>query len=180
MNMKHWKIGTRLGGAFALLLVLLAACIWFAIASLRQLNDGTARIVDEDYPKTILAYESLDVVNRNARAMRNMLLWDQPGEVSRERQVVLQNRQENTVNLEKLAALIQSDEGKATLKAVQDAREAYRTSQQAFLELMDAGKKQEATTFLLNEVQKHQSHYFDAARNLIKLQDGRVRDKIQA
>ena len=57
MNIKHWKIGTRLGGAFGLLLVLLAACIWFGIASLRLLNDGTSNIVDEDYPKTILAYE---------------------------------------------------------------------------------------------------------------------------
>ena len=83
MNIKHWKIGTRLGGAFGLLLVLLAACIWFGIASLKLLNEGTSKIVDEDYPKTVLAYESLDVVNRNARAMRNMLLWDKPEEVAR-------------------------------------------------------------------------------------------------
>jgi methyl-accepting chemotaxis protein len=176
MNIKNWKIGTRLGSAFALLLVLLAACIWFGIASLRLLNEGTSKIVDEDYPKTILAYESLDVVNRNARAMRNMLLWDKPEEVARERQTVLQNRQENTANLDKLAALIKSDEGKTKLKAVQDAREVYRTSQQGFLDLMDAGKKQEAATFLLTQVRNDQRSYFDAVRELIKLQDARVLD----
>jgi methyl-accepting chemotaxis protein len=176
MNIKNWKIGTRLGGAFALLLVLLAACIWFGIASLRLLNEGTSKIVDEDYPKTVLAYESLDVVNRNARAMRNMLLWDKPEEVARERQTVLQNRQENTANLDKLAALIKSDEGKVRLKAVQDAREVYRTSQQGFLDLMDAGKKTEASTFLLTQVRKDQRSYFDAVRELIKLQDARVLD----
>jgi methyl-accepting chemotaxis protein len=176
MNIKNWKIGTRLGGAFALLLVLLAACIWFGIASLRLLNEGTSKIVDEDYPKTILAYESLDVVNRNARAMRNMLLWDKPEEVARERQSVLQNRQENTANLDKLAALIKSDEGKTKLKAVQDARDVYRTSQQGFLDLMDAGKKQEAATFLLTQVRNDQRSYFDAVRELIKLQDARVLD----
>jgi methyl-accepting chemotaxis protein len=176
MNIKNWKIGTRLGGAFALLLVLLAACIWFGIASLRLLNEGTSKIVDEDYPKTVLAYESLDVVNRNARAMRNMLLWDKPEDVARERQTVLQNRQENTANLDKLAALIKSDEGKTKLKAVQDAREVYRTSQQGFLDLMDAGKKPEASTFLLTQVRKDQRSYFDAMRELIKLQDARVLD----
>ena len=176
MNIKNWKIGTRLGGAFALLLVLLTACIWFGIASLRLLNDGTTRIVDEDYPKTILAYESLDVVNRNARALRNMLLWDKPDEVARERQTVLQNRQENSANLEKLAAMIKSDEGKIKLKAVQDAREAYRASQQTFLEQVDAGKKQEATAFLLTQVRKDQLNYFAAVRDLIKLQDARVID----
>ena len=176
MNIKHWKIGTRLGGAFALLLGLLAACIWFGIASLQRLNEGTSRIVDEDYPKTVLAYESLDVVNRNARAMRNMLLWDKPEEVARERQTVLQNRQENTVNLDKLAALIKSDEGKVKLKAVQDAREVYRTSQQAFLDMMDAGKKPEAAAFLLTQVRKDQRGYFDAVRELIKFQDRRVLD----
>ena len=156
MSIKHWKIGTRLGGAFALLLVLLATCVWSGIASLRLLNEGTSKIVDEDYPKTILAYESLDVVNRNARAMRNMLLWDKPEEVAKERQTVIENRQENTANLEKLATLIKSDAGKAKLKAVQDAREVYRASQQAFLEMMDAGKKQEAATFLLTQVRKDQ------------------------
>jgi methyl-accepting chemotaxis protein len=176
MNIKHWKIGTRLGGAFALLLVLLAACIWFGIASLRLLNEGTAKIVDEDYPKTVLAYESLDVVNRNARAMRNMLLWDKPEEVARERQTVLQNRQENSANLDKLAALIKSDEGKARLKAVQDAREVYRASQQAFLDMMEAGKKQEATTFLLTQVRNDQRSYFDTVRELINFQDARVLD----
>jgi methyl-accepting chemotaxis protein len=176
MNIKNWKIGTRLGGAFALLLVLLTACIWFGIASLRLLNDGTTRIVDEDYPKTILAYESLDVVNRNARALRNMLLWDKPEDVARERQTVLQNRQENSANLDKLTAMIKSDEGKVKLKAVQDAREAYRASQQAFLEQVDAGKKQEATTFLLTQVRKDQLNYFAAVRDLIKLQDARVID----
>ncbi|MCS0616343.1 methyl-accepting chemotaxis protein [Massilia kyonggiensis] len=176
MNIKHWKIGTRLGGAFALLLVLLAACIWFGIASLHLLNEGTSRIVDEDYPKTVLAYESLDVVNRNARAMRNMLLWDKPEEVARERQTVLQNRQENTANLDKLAALIKSDEGKIKLKTVQEAREVYRTSQQAFLDMMDAGKKPEAAAFLLTQVRKDQRSYFDAVRELIKFQDTRVLD----
>ena len=179
MNIKHWKIGTRLGGAFGLLLVLLAACIWFGIASLHRLNDGTSKIVDEDYPKTVLAYESLDVVNRNARAMRNMLLWDKPEEVARERQAVLQNRQENTVNLDKLAALIKSDEGKVKLKAVQDAREVYRTSQQAFLDMMDGGKKPEAAAFLLTQVRKDQRGYFDAVRELIKFQDRRVLDSGQ-
>ncbi len=180
MNIKHWKIGTRLGGAFGLLLVLLAACIWFGIASLKLLNEGTSKIVDEDYPKTVLAYESLDVVNRNARAMRNMLLWDKPEEVARERQAVLQNRQENTANLDKLAALIKSDDGKIKLKAVQDAREVYRTSQQAFLDLMEAGKKTEAATFLLTQVRKDQHSYFDAVRELIKLQDARVLDSGRA
>ena len=179
MNIKHWKIGNRLGGAFGLLLVLLGACIWFGIASLHLLNEGTSKIVDEDYPKTVLAYESLDVVNRNARAMRNMLLWDKPEEVARERQTVLQNRQENTANLDKLAALIQSDEGRIKLKTVQDAREVYRTSQQAFLDMMDAGKKPEAAAFLLNQVRKDQRSYFDAVRELIKFQDARVLDSGQ-
>ena len=86
-----------------MLLVLLAACIWFGIASLRRLNEGTTLIVDEDYPKTVLAYESLDVVNRNAGALRNMLLLDKPEDVARERQTVLRNRQEISAHLDKLA-----------------------------------------------------------------------------
>jgi methyl-accepting chemotaxis protein len=176
MNIKNWKIGTRLAGAFALLIVLLAVCVWFGIASLRLLNGGTAQIVHEDYPKAVLAYETLDVVNRSARAMRNMLLWDKPEEVEKERQTVLQNRQENSANLDKLAALITSEQGRAALKTVLDARAAYGASQQTFMDLVAAGKKEEATSWLLTRIRKDQRDYFDAVRALIRLQDGRVLD----
>jgi len=174
--MKNWKIGTRLGGAFALLIVLLMACVWFGIASLRLLNGGTAQIVHEDYPNAVLAYETLDVVNRSARAMRNMLLWDKPEEVEKERQTVLENRQENTAHLDKLAVLIKSEQGQARLKTVLDARATYGASQQTFMDMVAAGKKEEATAWLLTRVRKDQREYFDAVRALIRFQDERVLD----
>jgi len=171
---QNWKIGTRLGGAFALLIGLLVVCVWFGIASLRLLNGGTAQIVHEDYPKSVLAYETLDVVNRSARAMRNMLLWDKPEEVEKERQTILQNRQENSAHLDKLAVLIKSEQGQARLKTVLDARAVYGASQQSFMDLVAAGKKEEATAWLLTRVRKDQRDYFDAVRALIRLQDDRV------
>ena len=176
MNIKNWKIGTRLGGAFALLIGLLVVCVWFGIASLRLLNGGTAQIVHEDYPKAVLAYETLDVVNRSARAMRNMLLWDKPEEVEKERQTVLQNRQENSAHLDKLAVLIKSEQGQARLKTVLDARAVYGASQQSFMDLVAAGKKEEATAWLLTRIRKDQREYFDAVRALVRFQDARVLD----
>jgi methyl-accepting chemotaxis protein len=174
MNIKNWKIGARLGTAFALLIALLVACVWFGIASLRLLNGDTAQIVHEDYPKTVLAYETLDVVNRSARAMRNMLLWDKPEEVEKERQTVLTNREENAAHLDKLAVLIKSQEGQAALKTVADARAAYSESQRTFMDLVAAGKKEEATTWLLTRIRKDQRDYFDAVRALIRHQDARL------
>jgi len=176
MNIGNWKIGTRLGGAFGLVLMLLAASTLFAISSLRLLNDGTDRIVNGQYPKAVYAYEILDLVNRNARGMRNMLLWNDPVEVEKERQNILENKKENSGNFAKLEALLKSDEDNALLRATIDARRQYGVSQKEFMELAAAGKKEEAAVVLLTKVRKDQRNYFEALRGMVQHQTATVTD----
>lgn len=43
------------------------------------------------YSKAVYAFEILDVVNRNARNMRNMVLLNDPVEIEKDRQKMLNN-----------------------------------------------------------------------------------------
>ncbi|WP_343733199.1 methyl-accepting chemotaxis protein [Duganella sp.] len=171
MNIRDWKIGHRLGAAFALLLVLMVGCISLSIQSLGLLNERTAKIVEDKYPKTVLAYEVLDLVNRNTRALRNVLLLDNPDEADRERQLLLDNRKELAGDFDKLAALVKSGTGVALLDAMRNADAAYRNSQQTLLELAAAGRKQEATVLLFTSIRRDQASYADAVRALIQHQN---------
>ncbi len=171
MNIRNWKIGTRLGGAFAVLFVLMVGCVWFGLASLRLLNSGTTTIVNDNYPKAALAYEVLDIVNRNARAMRNMLLLKETEAVKEQLEVLLDNKKENAANFKKLQTLVQSADEKALLETVLNAKQAYGNAQKTFLELASAGKNEEATAWLLNQTRDSQRAYFASLRTLIRHED---------
>jgi methyl-accepting chemotaxis protein len=176
VNIGKWKIGTRLGWAFGLVLMLLAASTLFAISSLRLLNDGIDHIVNDKYPKVVYAYEILENANRNAHGMRNMLLWDDPAEVEKEHQNILNNKKENGDNFSKLEALVKSGKGKALLRAVLEAKSQYWMSQEEFMRLAAAGKKAEATDLLLTKMLKDQRSFFDALQDLIRHQTASVID----
>ena len=170
MNLRNWKIGTRLRWAFGLMLALLVGSTIFSLSSLQRLNDGTADLVNDEFPKAINTYDILDIVNRNARAMRNMLLWDDPAEVAKERQSIANNKRENEENFARLKASIKSDAGMALLQDVMDARMQYGVVQKEFMELAAAEKKEEAATLLLTKVRREQRKYFDALRALVRHQ----------
>ncbi len=174
MGIGNWKIGTRLGWAFGVVLTLLAASTLFAISSLRQLNEGTDLIVNDKYPKALYAHEILDIAHRNAEGMRNMLLWDDPAQVERERQSIVDNKQKNGDNFSRMAALVKSDQGKALLRAAEDARSRYWASQSMFMTLVAAGKKKEATDLLLTQVVNDQRLFFDAVRGMVQHQSAGV------
>jgi methyl-accepting chemotaxis protein len=176
MHMSNWKIGTRLNWAFGLMLGLLGIGTVFSIAGLQRLNDGTNEIVNNQYPKVVYAYEILDITNRNARAMRNMLLWNDPAEVEKERLTIIGNKREQEKNFSELTKLLMSDQGTDLLRTAMDARRQYSTSQKHFMELASANKKEEATTFLLTVVREDQRKYLDTIRALIRNQTERVAD----
>ena len=170
MKITNLKIGTRLGWAFGLLLALMAASTLLGISSLKLLSGGTELIVNDKYPKVVYAYEILGIVHTNARSMRDMLLWNDPAKVENERQNIAESKQRNNDNFSKLEALIKSDEGKAMLRTVVEARARYSVTQKAFMDLAASGKKEDAAAMLLTEVLKEQRNYLDALTALIQHQ----------
>jgi methyl-accepting chemotaxis protein len=168
--MKNMKIGTRLGLAFGLVLLLLAAVAFLGMSSSKFLNEGTDDIVNGKYPKVVYAYEIQDIVNRNARSMRNMLLWNDPTEIEKERQKILAAKKDNDQYYAKLEPLLKSNSDRASLRIVLDARNQYSASQKEFIDLVNAGKKEEATILLLTKTRKDLQLYVDTLKSLIQLQ----------
>jgi len=170
MKLRTPNIGIRLSLGFTVVLLLLAVTAWLAMSNLKSINDGTHRIVDGSYPKVVLAYKMLGNVNANARSMRNMLLLNDQSAVEKEQQLILsrrQNQEENIANFEKL---ITSDEEKGIFQTATEARTKYGTSQREFMRLATEGKKTEATTWLLGNLQADQEKWFSSMDALIDYQ----------
>lgn len=166
---KNLRIGSRLAGGFGIVVLLLAVIAAVGVSRMGQLNSEIELLVNDRFPKTVLANDIIDSINAIARAMRNALLV-KPEEAVRELDRIPEQRKIIGERLEKLEATIKSEKGIEHLKKVKEARAVYVVEQEKFIELAKAGKRQEAIDFLLTTVRKDQSAYIQAVSDLITFQ----------
>ncbi|QDX80578.1 chemotaxis protein [Denitratisoma sp. DHT3] len=168
--LNNLKIGVRLAIAFAITLALLIIVSVISITRISALNVEIADLVGDKFPKTVQANDMTDALNVIARSMRNSLLVKSPDDSRRELERIVEQRRIIGERLEKLTATINTPKGKELLKAMADARAAYVPMQEKFVELVHAGKKDEAAEFMLGSVRKQQNEYMKAINDLIAFQ----------
>ncbi|MFZ5452545.1 MAG: methyl-accepting chemotaxis protein [Thermodesulfobacteriota bacterium] len=164
------KIGLRLGLGFSAVIVMMLILGVFAISRLASLDAGQAVIVKDRWPKTVIANDMIAETNIIARSLRNAILLDNPEGVNKELQRVTEAMGLIGKQMDKLGKTIHSQEGKARLKDVADARVPYARVQQEIVQLIETGKKEEANKELFTKLRPVQGKYFKAFEDLIKFQ----------
>ncbi|WP_343583675.1 methyl-accepting chemotaxis protein [Herbaspirillum sp.] len=171
MRITNLKIGTRLSIGFGFLVVLLLAMAAFGTSRLFMLNSQIDDVINDKYPKTVLANDIIDKVNLTARASRNILLMSDPGQIAKEIQVIQEASLKNQASIDKLDSMISGEKGRALMKDVQEARAKYNAGREEVLKLAQAGAKDEATAVLLEKVRPVQLNYMNTVEALIKHQN---------
>ena len=166
----NMKIGMRLGLGFGLVLLLLAVIAVIAITRMGLLNDNVDKMSNDRYPKTVWANATINNLNIVARTSRNIALLNDPAKIAAEREQLLAARKIVAANFEKLMQTITSEEGKKLLKTADDARLAFVAAGNKYLELANAGKRDESVALLLTEVTAKQAAFIDALNQLIAYQ----------
>ena len=167
---KNMKIGMRLGLGFGLVLALLFAIAFLGITRLAGLDENMNQMVNDRYPKIVLANDAEKNVNRIARAMRDTLFMDKSEDIKKELDRISESNNTIKEDFDKLEKAIASEKGKEMLKGVAEARGKYLGSEEKFLGFITAGKKDEARALLLSETRLTQLAYFDALNKLIEYQ----------
>ncbi|MBI5919402.1 MAG: MCP four helix bundle domain-containing protein [Nitrosomonadales bacterium] len=167
--LKNMRIGTRLGAGFAVVVLLLMTVAGISINRLSGLNTEIEVLVNDRFPKTVWANDMIDSINTIARAMRNAVLV-KGEDVNKELERIPEQRKIILDRLEKLEKTVKSDKGVEMLKKVKDARTAYVGGQDKFLDLLKAGKRDEAVTYMMGTLRKDQSDYMKAINELIVYQ----------
>ncbi|MDO8312857.1 MAG: methyl-accepting chemotaxis protein, partial [Sideroxyarcus sp.] len=166
------KIAMRLGLGFAMVLVLLAVISVVSYLRVGQISTEIGNLVNDKFPKTVIANDIIDNINVIARAMRNSVLVNQPEEVQKELKRIEESRQIIIEKFDKLDQLIRSDDGRKILAKAQDARKIYVDDQNKFLEMVKAGKRDEGIAYMLSTMRKTQAGYLAAVGELISFQTG--------
>jgi methyl-accepting chemotaxis protein len=173
---KNMKIGTRLGLGFGLLLLLLGIVAFIGITRMAGLNESIDKVVLDRWPKTVQANNVIDLVNEQARIIRNIIILEDPEEMKRERERILEDRRKISELMEKLETTITSEEGKKYIQAIKESRAHYAADSDKALVFAMEGKNAEAARMLFGDLRKSQREFFKAVNDLVGYQ-GRLMDE---
>jgi methyl-accepting chemotaxis protein len=168
--LSNLNIGTRMGLAFAAVIALAAVVVAVGISRLSRLTDSLTLIGDDRVPKVVKVTDIIDDVNFIARELRNTLIFDDPAKVEASLDTAKLARERIAKTLESLTPTIKSEEGKKRLAVMTETRGAFVPAQLAFIDLVRAGKKDEAKVLLAEKLRPTQLAYMDALDKLKDLQ----------
>jgi methyl-accepting chemotaxis protein len=168
--LNNLKLGTRLGLAFAAIIVLSVIVVVIGITRLSAITESITLIGADRVPKVQKLADVTDDLNLIARELRNALIWEDAAKSKAALETAGQARERIGKNLDALAATITSEEGKKSLAAMSAARSAYLPVQQKFMDTVLAGNKAEAVDMLDEKLRPAQLAYIKALDHLKDMQ----------
>ena len=157
--LSNLRIGTRLGLAFGLLILLLVAICGYGALSANSLarDLGTTASVD-----LVLIRSAADLQQRAAtiaRASRELLIVDSAGQIKKQRAAVVDALKETDELLPKVRELAAGEANTQLLAAVTGAQADFAKAVQKFLTTQEGGNPDDTKTVLLIELRPVQAAY---------------------
>ncbi len=157
----------RLAMGFGLFFAMLVVSVFLGLNRLDAVDAMINRIVTQDWQKTVLANDAIDLMNANARETYLLFHVQDRSPV---RQRISANVQKITAKLEELDKLLYKPEGKAALADIGEKRKAYVASFSGVAKLLESGKDAEAVRQMTTETVPALDALLASADKLIKVQ----------
>jgi methyl-accepting chemotaxis protein WspA len=169
MFLGNLKIGTRLGLAFAVVLVMVLGIIALAVSRLESQDKLLSKFANERVPQVVTTHKWAISVLESARHTRNIFVLDHdkiPEEISG-----LQDQKR--LRIDAMSAIereIDTERGKELLKDVVDARAIYVPDEDEFIRLVQTNRLDEAKKLLIDKARPEQLAYLTKIYALIDYQ----------
>ncbi len=170
MRLHDLKIKTRLTLGFAAMAALMAALGAVALANLATIERQFSGVMEDRYMKVQVAGEIKAVNNDVSQALRNLFIMSDPDDIKAQYDVIGGSSKKTNANMERLEKAMSDEAGKTALAKLAEARAAYRAPRDKVIELLKAGRHEEAKISLLLDLRPRQVTYMDRVEDLIKLQ----------
>jgi methyl-accepting chemotaxis protein WspA len=181
MFLEHLKIGTRLGLAFAVVLIMVLGTVALALSRLESQDRLLSKFADVRVPQVVIAHKWAISVLESARHTRNIFVLDHdkiPEEIAG-----LQDQKKKRIDeMNAMERQVDSDHGRELLKNVEDARAIYVLDEDEFIRLVLANRLDEAKKLLIEKARPEQLTYLDKIYALIDYQVsliGKERDQVK-
>ena len=170
MTLHDLKIKTRLTLGFAAMAALIAVLGAVALANLVTIERQFSGVMDDRYMNVQVAGEIKATNNDVSQALRNLFIVSDPDDIKAQYDLIGGSSKKTNANMERLEKAMTDEAGKAALAKLAEARAAYRAPRDKVIELLKAGRSEEAKISLLLDLRPRQVAYMDRVEDLIKLQ----------
>ncbi len=168
--LRTMRIGARLGLAFAVVLLIIAACAAVGVWRLQALDRITERLGTVESEKLDLTVRWRQTIDLNWVRTQAALLDSDTGRIPMWQAQMDKTSEISVASRDRLHELVQTSEGKALLADIDAMRAAYRTPRAAILKRRTAGEDVAA------ELQRTLSPLADAYSNsILKLEERQKR-----
>ncbi|MET0267065.1 MAG: methyl-accepting chemotaxis protein [Duganella sp.] len=165
----NMKVATRLALGFGAVVALLLALSTVTLTRMAAMDSDMDLIMEDRYPKVVLAKEASALVLDNGRQVRSMLLATSAEEREKYRAVVEANRVRMTEILSRLDKLISSDKGRELHRDIIDKSNVLNPAYAELYALIKDDPKQ-ALEYLKEQFLVANTNYLTALDNLVKFQ----------
>ena len=165
------KIGLRMAGGFAVVLLLMAAIALIGINSLSALNAQVEDLVTNNLHKNKLASEMSDGVLISGRVIRSIILLKDPGAIAVERKKLDQAGQNYKQAFEGLMQTPTNEAGKALRLKIKSQSDLTQPLYERVLALDAAGSDEEAFKLLMTEAGPAAQAWEDAIEQMVAFED---------
>ncbi|EEP91605.1 methyl-accepting chemotaxis protein [Yersinia kristensenii] len=180
MSLSNWRIGYRLGGGFAFLVLMLFIVSLLAISKLSGFQQSASDIVEEVYPQTVDANALIDAVNSALVAYQRLLLVTDEAQEKKTIDMIADLRKDISTKLADLEAGVQDSKSKDVLREIQNSRTDFLTSGDKILSLVLAGNREAAVTEFTDNMNITQAQYREHVRQLVAYQDQIMADSVDS
>jgi methyl-accepting chemotaxis protein len=164
------KVATRLALGFGAVVLLLLVLSTVSMVRMAAMNQDTDLIMEDRYPKVVLANEAARGTLDNARQVRSMLLTTNEDEREKYKAAAEANRAKVADALGKLDKLINTDKGRQLFKDITDKSAVLNPAYTELYSLIKNDPKK-ALEFLKEDFVVINSAYLGALDNLVKFQN---------
>jgi methyl-accepting chemotaxis protein WspA len=163
------KIGTRLGVAFGLILLMVLGIIALAVSRLEFQDTLLSRFANERVPQVVASLKWANSLLESARHTRNVFVLDHD-KIPEEIAGIEEEKKARIEHTTFIENAVDTEQGKALLRNVEDARAVYMPDEDEFVRLVQANRLDEAKKDLIEKTRPEQLVYLDKIYKLIDYQ----------
>ena len=169
MFLGNLKIGTRLGAAFGLILIMVLGIIALGVSRLDSQDRLLSDFANNDVPGVVTSLKWANSVLESARHTRNIFLLGQD-RVPEELQGLMDQKKQRIEEMNEVGRKIDTEQGMKLFRDVVNARAIYLPYEDEFIRLTQANRLVEARKLLLDKVRPAQLAYLAEIYKLVDYQ----------
>jgi len=164
----NWRVGSRLGAAFAALILITVVVGVIGMASMSAIERDLGNVVTRIYPLTYKANETLKRLTTQVTYHQQLLLRNDPATMARLNQLITENRQSIGGLLGELDKGVHDTAARARLEKYTHLRADYHASSQRILKALSAGHQAQAVQEYLETMDPLQQDMQEVLHDLVQ------------